>query len=466
MFSKQKVELALQNTQRRLYLRFTGILLLCLILIGIVVGTLFFYDLYRVEKKILGSLSVEYQRILKFESDKKLIHVLKANPQRLIENNIAVFMNSPPESAVFIAGDNSLPTDMRFSTYLINDKFWVKTFIFEPFMAIKMQGNSQDFWLVLSNQARYPQAFRQLQMTFLSLIILMLFTSVFIRRLIQKTMSPLITLGNQLDKLSEGSLDMFAEPLVLENKGGLGTISHSVNAAISRLQQVIHTIDATVDAIAHDIRTPLSRITLASERALLNSINNPKGQQELQNALSDCAEYAAQASNMLTALMKLNDELTGKKQLQSSSADITQVLNRVCHWYEEIADEKGIQLHCASQSNAFFKFDADKLSQVLVNLVDNALKYSNTGGEVCLSSSLLANGSLQIQVTDTGIGIDIEHHDLIFKRLYRVDDSRTNAEGYGLGLSLASAMTSNLGGTLSLESSLGKGSTFTILLKS
>ncbi|MFT5707847.1 MAG: signal transduction histidine kinase, partial [Oceanospirillaceae bacterium] len=241
-------------------------------------------------------------------------------------------------------------------------------------------------------------------------------------------------------------------------------IHHSVYLAISRLQHVVRTMDATVDAIAHDIRTPLSRIQLSSEKALLSQLKSSEREGELENALSDCAEYAIQASSMLKALMKLNDELTNKQQIQNTQTDITDVFKRVAHWYEDIAEEKKISIECVTTSNTVFNLDADKLSQILVNLIDNALKYTNIGGKITLSSISKKNGEIEIKVTDNGIGIAKEYHKLIFQRLYRVDTSRSNTENYGLGLSLASAMVKNLGATLTVESAVGKGSCFTIKL--
>jgi len=463
MFSNKHMGHALESTKWQLFIRFTVILLSSLILIQMVVGAIFFYDLYRVEKNNLYSLSVEYQRILKFESDEKLIHVLEDNPQRLIEHNIAALMTANSQAVTFVAGDQNLPIGLNFSEYNPENTFWIKAFLFKPYMTIKMENGSSIFWLVLDNQARYSIVIRQLQTTLLSSIILIIFTSIFVQRLIQNTISPLIILVDQLDKFSLGALDTFSAPPTLEKQKGLNTVNYSVHSAISKLQNMIHTMEATVDAIAHDIRTPLSRIMLASERALINPTKNKSTPDELESALSDCAEYATQASSMLTALMKLNDELSGKREAQFNPTDINEVLSRVVHWYEDIAEAKGITLHCINQPHQIFSIDADKLTQILVNLVDNALKYTDADGEVTLESSLVKNGNLEIKVTDTGIGIDEQYHSLIFKRLYRVDVSRSNVEGYGIGLSLAHAMLNNLGGTISIDSQLGEGSTFTLL---
>lgn len=462
MSSNNNVEDALEKTKRQLFIRFSVIFLTSLILIQIVVGAIFFYDLYRVEKGNLYSLATEYQRILKYESTDKLIHVLEENPQRLIEHNIAAFIISKPKAITFIAGEQGLPANINFSQYIPENSTWLNAFLLQPYMTIKIQEEGVIFWLVLNNQARYSIVIRQLKTTLLSSIILIIFTSIFIQRLIQTTISPLITLVNQLDRFSQGALDTFSEAPVLEKQKGLSTINYSVHLAISKLQNMIHTMDATVDAIAHDIRTPLSRIILASEQALIPLKPGEFDTKALENALSDCAEYAMQANSLLTALMKLNDELSGKREVQFSPTNIDQVLRRIVSWYEDIAEDKGIRLHCISQSNHVFNTDTDKLIQILVNLVDNALKYTDQGGEVTLTSLQLKNGCLEIKVTDTGIGISEAYHRLIFERLYRVDISRSNVEGYGIGLSLAHAMLSNLGGTVTVDSKLGKGTCFTL----
>ena len=101
---------------------------------------------------------------------------------------------------------------------------------------------------------------------------------------------------------------------------------------------------------------------------------------------------------------------------------------------------------------------------MLVNLVDNAIKYTEPEGKVTVHIEENALDKVEISVRDTGVGIEQKYLDLVFERLYRVDSSRSNVEGYGLGLSLALAMVDNLEGTLTVESELGVGSTFTLTL--
>jgi signal transduction histidine kinase len=271
-------------------------------------------------------------------------------------------------------------------------------------------------------------------------------------------MSPLITLGDLLDQLQKGQLEL--KDIDTEPAQGLEVISSSVRSSVARLHHVTTALNTTVDAIAHDIRTPLSRITLASQTALINNSD----QQSMKEALADCAEHATQASNMLTALMKLNDELTGKRIPQKMETNVSDVISNVVSWYEDVAEDKEITLTVDAPIDLSLQSDPDKLTQVLVNLLDNAIKYTEPSGRITLIADRVSNDSVSISVQDTGIGIDPKFQALIFERLYRVDSSRSNVQGYGLGLSLALAMVENLGGDLTVESTVGEGSTFTISL--
>lgn len=460
MSSSHSIEQALAGTQRHLLVRFIATLLLCLLLVELIVGAIFFYDLFQTEKKILTSMSTEYQRILTYDSSDRLIHVLEANPHRLVDNNIAAYWAQDNSSRpTFVAGDKNVVLNLPFADYQIDEsRSWFDTFIVNPYMTLSIKGEQQQFWLVLDNRARDYIAYNQWLMTFYALIALVIVTTVFTRKIIQSAMSPLVTFGDLLDRLKKGQLE-FAEPEP-EIGQGLTVISSSVHSAVAKLQHVTTTLNTTVDAIAHDIRTPLSRITLASQSALLNNADP----QAMRDALAYCAEHAMQASNMLTALMKLNDEVTGKRQPQNVDTQVSEVISKVVSWYDDVAEDKQIQLVSDVADGLIIQSDPDKLTQVLVNLVDNAIKYTEPGGLVTIKAEQSSNIKAKISIQDTGIGIDAKYQDLIFERLYRVDSSRSNIEGYGLGLSLALAMVENLEGQLMVKSECGVGSTFTILL--
>ncbi|MDH5886499.1 sensor histidine kinase [Vibrio splendidus] len=465
MSSSRNIEQALAKTQRHLLVRFMSTLLLCLLLVELIVGAIFFFDLYQTEKKILTSMSTEYQRILTYDSSERLVHVLEANPHRLLENNIAAYKLEKGASSdgVFIAGVQNLSTEQSFSSYQIDDnRSWLESFILSPYMSLPIEGEQYDFWLVLDNRARDFIAYNQWLMTLYALLALVAVTAVFTRNIIQSAMSPLVTFGDLLDKLKKGQLEFPSTKNEAESDlpQGLNVISSSVHTAVAKLQHVTTTLNTTVDAIAHDIRTPLSRITLASQTALLNNAD----QQAMKDALADCSEHAMQASNMLTALMKLNDELTGKRIPQKVPTQVSDVIANVVSWYEDVAEDKQVELEVESADALVIQSDPDKLTQVLVNLVDNAIKYTEPEGRVTVKAEQSSEGKIAITIQDTGVGIEQKYQDLIFERLYRVDSSRSNIEGYGLGLSLALAMVENLEGTLVVESELCVGSTFTLSL--
>ncbi|MEZ9476852.1 HAMP domain-containing sensor histidine kinase [Vibrio splendidus] len=465
MSSSRSIEQALAKTQRHLLVRFMSTLLLCLLLVELIVGAIFFFDLYQTEKKILTSMSTEYQRILTYDSSERLIHVLEANPHRLLENNIAAYKLEKGVSSegTFIAGTQHLSIAQPFSSYQIDDnRSWLESFILSPYMSLPIEGEQYDFWLVLDNRARDFIAYNQWLMTLYALLALVAVTAVFTRNIVQSAMSPLVTFGDLLDKLKKGQLEFPSTKNEAEADlpQGLNVISSSVHTAVAKLQHVTTTLNTTVDAIAHDIRTPLSRITLASQTALLNNAD----QQAMKDALADCSEHAMQASNMLTALMKLNDELTGKRIPQKVPTQVSDVIANVVSWYEDVAEDKQVELEVESADALVIQSDPDKLTQVLVNLVDNAIKYTEPEGRVTVKAEQSSEGKIAITIQDTGVGIEQKYQDLIFERLYRVDSSRSNVEGYGLGLSLALAMVENLEGTLVVESELGVGSTFTLSL--
>ena len=459
MSSSQNVRYALKSAATKLLLRFMGFLLGCLLFVELVIGAFLFYDLYRSDLKMLHSMASEYQRILKYDSSKKLIHVLEGNPRRLVDNNITVFSVEHHEDAEasFIVGDKDLVFDRNMLKNCPSASNWLDCFLFSPYFSQRLAGDTQDFFLLVDNRKRHHIAFDRWQMTFYAMFVMLIVTAVFTRKIIHSAMMPLATLGDLLDKLKRGQLESVE---IAENPEGLNLISSSVHDAVLRLQQITMTLNTTVDAIAHDVRTPLSRIILSSQTALMNESDVVA----MREALVFCSEHAHQANNMLTTLMKLNDENLGKRTQQIVETNLVDIVRKISGWYEEVAEQKNIKLVVESSKDEVVYSDPDKLTQILVNLVDNAIKYTPQGGTVTIKIHQSEENRVAISVVDTGIGIDSEYHNLIFERLYRVDSSRNNVEGYGLGLSLAVAMVANLDGEIELSSKLGEGSIFRLTL--
>jgi signal transduction histidine kinase len=129
-----------------------------------------------------------------------------------------------------------------------------------------------------------------------------------------------------------------------------------------------------------------------------------------------------------------------------------------------MASERGIELELVSAPAVTLRADEDLLLQLLLNLLDNAIKYSPAGGHVNVGWNVRA-GQVELWVQDTGIGIASEHLPHLFDRFYRVDKARSRVEGgSGLGLAISRWIAEAHGGSISVESALGRGSTFTIRL--
>jgi two-component system, OmpR family, phosphate regulon sensor histidine kinase PhoR len=141
-------------------------------------------------------------------------------------------------------------------------------------------------------------------------------------------------------------------------------------------------------------------------------------------------------------------------------------LNDVVKEMAATARQKNVAIELAlDQSDAHATGDKDRLKQVLVNLIDNAIKYNHPGGRVVVSCRSL-DGEVIISVTDTGIGIPEEHRSRIFERFYRVDKQRSrDAGGTGLGLAIVKHIVEAHGSVVKIESSVGNGSTFSFTLK-
>ncbi|NGN97183.1 HAMP domain-containing histidine kinase [Grimontia sp. S25] len=464
MSSEKSVSQSLSKTQRHLFLRFVLVLTLCLVFVQITIAVMLLYGSYRNDVKLLSSMQAEYQRIITFNDDKKFLHVITSNPQRLEENQIAIFWQADNQKEVKrIGGFDLLAPTKPLNTYLANGRSWITQVTSVPYISLPMQAKTGTYWMVQPTLVHFPTVFSEWTRIGMALALLAFVCTGFVWKLIHSTLAPLFSLAHQLDEASIASLDtLYIAFNVSEgNKSGqLSAMSQSINKLLTRLSMVIESMENTLHAIAHDLRTPLSRIRLSAESALIGSKSQTENEAALKAALTDCLESSEIASQMLTTLMKINDEAAGRSMPSFHSIDVKHTLDKVVEWYEEAAEEKSITLIIDCPKGQQLVSDESKLIQVLVNLLDNAIKFTPEDGTVVLAYEVDAK-SARITVSDTGMGIAEEHQSLIFSRLFRTEQSRST-EGYGLGLSLAKAITTTIRGELSVTSELGKGSIFTL----
>lgn len=241
------------------------------------------------------------------------------------------------------------------------------------------------------------------------------------------------------------------------NEDAVDELSTLFNAMLARITTLIHGMRNALDHVAHDLRTPMTRLRVTAEAALATS--DPVKYRE---ALSDCLEESERVLSMLTTLMDISEAETGTMKLNRSQIELAKLAKEVTDLYEDTADDAGVALGASVPEDLTLTADRDRLRQALANLVDNAIKYTPRGGRVDLSAGG-DGGSIVIRVADTGPGISEQDLPRIFDRLYRGDQSRAT-RGLGLGLNLVKAYVEAQGGTVKVQSRPGHGSVFEISL--
>ena len=235
------------------------------------------------------------------------------------------------------------------------------------------------------------------------------------------------------------------------------TLGLALNRMLDRLDNAYQYANRFSADAAHEIRTPLAII-----RGELEFIAAQKHSPELHAALGNILDEANRLSDMVEKLAMLSrmDSLWGKHAHQEF--DLGALAGETMDQMRLLADEKRIGLAPLLGGPTMVSGDRNRLKQVLVNLLDNAIKYTPDGGRVTVEVKAIANRA-QLTVTDTGIGIASEHREKIFDRFYRVSTDRGET-GSGLGLSIAKSICNAHGGTIVVDSTPGAGSTFRIEL--
>ncbi|MBM4424378.1 MAG: HAMP domain-containing protein [Chloroflexi bacterium] len=245
----------------------------------------------------------------------------------------------------------------------------------------------------------------------------------------------------------------------------VGRLVAAFNATLERIEKLFTAQRRFLADVSHELRTPLTAIR-GNVDLLRRMMGNANGSEANRESLDAIQSEAERMSRLVGDLLMLAQAESGNLPLARAEVELDTLLLEVYQQGRVLAGSK-VSVSLGEEDQARAIGDRDKLKQVLLNLVTNAIKYTPAGGKVTLGLACI-NGWARFTVTDTGVGIPPEDLHQVFERFYRVDKSRTRAagtpSGAGLGLSIARWIAQAHGGRLEVSSQIGSGSCFSLWL--
>ena len=262
-------------------------------------------------------------------------------------------------------------------------------------------------------------------------------------------------------KAAKISAESLAARLPVENPGDeFGRLAGVINVMLARLEDAFERLRRFTADASHELRTPLTVIRSVGEVALQEDLDAAAYRDRIGSMLEEVSRLARLIENLLT----LTRADSGHVPLGRTETDMVRLVERAAEDMRALAEEKDQKLNLNLKGSAVLRVDEATVRLALVNLLDNAIKYTPRSGAITVGSSIRGDEFL-IEVMDTGPGIPAEHMERIFDRFYRIEKDRNSlAGGAGLGLSIAKWAVEANGGRIEVDSTENKGSTFRIVL--
>lgn len=281
--------------------------------------------------------------------------------------------------------------------------------------------------------------------------------------LARKALSPVVAMSDSASQISSANLN---ERLPIRNeKDELGSLATVFNSMLDRLERSFEQQRRFMADASHELRTPLAIVRGESEVALLK---NDRTIGDYKESLEIVHDESKRLTKIVEDLFTLARADAGQFQTNFAPVYLDEIAGDAVRSVRVLADKKDIDVTFSADSEMPFKGDETLIHRLFLNLLDNAIKYSENGGRVSVNGTA-QNGSYSIEVSDKGIGIPPEDSERIFDRFYRLDKARSRSEqtstsGAGLGLSIAQWIAEIHGGQVRIKSSGREGSVFVIEL--
>ncbi|MEJ6483291.1 HAMP domain-containing sensor histidine kinase [Nostoc punctiforme UO1] len=442
---------------------------------GLVLGSLAIWTSWKMQQILVDSHKYNIEQIAKRLPQDVQIYSEMMQPetglQKAINNlantNILFWLKSPDNKILVKSATLDLVSDTKVAELMSLTKMPIKPQVYkinESYFvlcgsSVQVQGKLLGKLFVVKDITREQQMFLGMvqSLAIISILAIIILTAA-IAFYIQRSLQPLRQLNQMASVIS--AEDLGQSQLSVENAPSeVKELAQTLTMLLSRLSQSWKQEREFVSNVSHELRTPLTIVHGYLQSVLRRQNNLTPTQQE---ALETAASEAERTIRLLQDLLDLARADNGYLYFQMKSYVLNDLVEEVVMMAKKYSD-RIIKIE-SKVDRIEVKADYSRLKQVLLNLIDNAIKYSEADTPIVFKLNQLEDRAI-IEVCDRGYGIPLQQQARIFERFYRVDESRSHTTGgCGLGLSIVKTLVEGMGGSVSVQSKLGEGSTFTISL--
>lgn len=349
------------------------------------------------------------------------------------------------------------PTDLYIDdTVNVGEKKWV-LYAYAPIT--NAESAITGMVIISTSLSDIEARLQNISRTFIYYFLVISFLVLAISLLVTGTITrPIKRLHAGISRMAQGHLD---ERVQIQGRDEVAQLGEAFNTMAERLENLDQARNEFVANASHELRTPLSAVKVLSQSLQHSGENLPPIYMEF---LQDIGDEIDRLDNIVEDLLTLVQLDVPETKVTREDVDLSDIVGRIISKLNPLAREKQVEMNVSKPDTCPYYGDGDKLYQVFFNLVHNAIKYTPPEGAVCVTVEC-TDTLAKISVRDTGIGMDPKEIPHIFDRFYRVDKARSRATGgTGLGLSIAHKIVMLHGGRIEVESEIGEGSAFTVIL--